>query len=234
MQDRCTLLLLLVIAHALSGCAMWQGKRTPDIPPNAKEPLVEPVPSIKVVFGHEHKMEGDRREWAEGLSSREFTNSYERTAKESPVMRYAGNQLAPINYLLFLDTAINEHGQAMAIISGLSFMLFPVVLDSDVIVTGTLYEAATGREVGIYEGKGKVNVLVWLPLLPAAPITMILAPGKELYDDSFRAVYYQMAEALKGQPLPPAIEPGRVDIQRVPEHVQREIRIKPQPTTAAQ
>ncbi len=104
---------------------------------------------FKVILGHQHKMEGDRREWAEGLSSGVFNDAYTRTAKESPMMRYAGNQLAPINYILFLDTAINEHGQAMAIIGGLSLMLFPVVVDSDVIVTGTLYEAATGKEVGV-------------------------------------------------------------------------------------
>jgi len=216
---------LLILTMQLSGCVMWQGQRVPNLVQTTKEPATAPA-AIKVVLGHQHKMERDRREWAEGLSNSVFVKGYDNAVKTSPVMKYASQSpTAPVSYVLFLDTAINEHGEAMAIISGLSLMLIPAVADSDIIVTGTLYEAATGKEVGVYDAKGKIETLIWLPLLPVTPFALFAAPGQKTYDDTFTDVFIQLANQLQNQPVPEAVDPARLEIERVPEHIKREIRV---------
>ncbi len=131
----------------------------------------------------------------------------------------------PAHYILFLDTKVNEHGQAMAMISGFSLMIIPAAISSDIAVVGSLYEAATGEEIGAYEAQGVLEVFIWLPLLPVTPITLVTGPGKELYDDTYRDLLIQVARDLKGRPLPNPVPAGKIKIEEEPQRVRRSITV---------
>ena len=206
---------------------MSVGQRIPNLGAKMSEPYIEPPPVIMVVFEHEHQMEGDRRKSVEALSAGEFRKALEEVSKVSPIMRNASPRpTEPVHYILFLDTLINEHGEAMAMISGFSFMLIPVSMSSDIIVRASLYEAVTGSKVGVYEAKTELNVFVWLPLLPVTPITLAAGPKrKDLYDPCFKDVFIEVANTIKDHPLPPPVPASKIEIRREPEHVPREIRV---------
>lgn len=220
---------IVIIAVLTAGCAAWQGPRTPDLVASQTEEALQPEPVIKLEFSHVHMMEGDSGApfTGGGMSETAFRDSLERVSKDSPLMTHAS--LAPdepVHYVLFLDTSINEHGQALAILGGLSFGLFPVIPSSDVGVTGVLYEATSGERVGVYEAQGKLKVLLWLPLLPFTPVTLFLGPGYELYDDTYKDLFIQISRDLKDQPLPEAVEASRLEIEEEVKYKERQIRLR--------
>lgn len=220
-------LLLVLCVSWLGGCATWIDKRIPDLGAKMSEAIVKPPPVIMTVFEHEHQMEGDRRDWATTLSKPLYLEALAEASKTSSIMIKASE--APtedVNYILFLDTINNEHGQAMAILGGLSLMLLPTFPSVSHIIKASLYEAATGLEIAAFEASTEQTTMIWLPLLPFTPITMIIAPKrKDSLDPCFTDIFIQVAQAIKDRPMPVAVPPSKIKIKKETEHVKRNIRI---------
>jgi len=220
-------LFLIFLIFFLSGCATYIEKRVPDLGVTSPEMAVEPPPVIMTVFEHEHQMEGDKKDWATEITDPMYREAFAEASKKSPIMRKASE--APtedVNYILFLDTINNEHGQAMAIISGLSLMILPTFPSVSHIVKASLYEAATNLEVAAFEARTEQTTVIWLPLLPFTPITMIMAPGRqESIDPCFTDVFIQIAQAIQDRPMPAAVPASKIKIKKEPEHIKRTIRI---------
>ncbi len=212
-----------------SGCLMRSGDRVPDLISRgaAVKPQDGTPPAIKLVFTHEHQMEGDSRRGApEGTTGRQFRAALDRVQKESRILsRASQNPYFDVQYLLFLDTLVNEHDQVWAFISGSSFFLIPVTMTSDYVVTGTLYEAYSGEKLGVYEASVKHYTAIWLPLAALMPVTLFLQPGaEELYDDTFRDLFAQVELSLEGRPSPRAVPANSLVIEEEPAHIRRTIR----------
>jgi len=207
-------LLAVVAVLATSGCVMTQGQRVPNLIADSQEAGIDPPPATKIVFTHAHNVEGKHYSEHDRTSRKAFEKSLQRVMQTSPILRAASlSPTEPIEYILCLDTAVNEHGMISAFVSGATLMVVPMVISSDVIVQGTLYEAATAELIGTYDAQATLNVFGWLPLLPFLPATLALAPGDEMYDDTYSDVLIQVASELSGKPRPPAIAPERVRIQ---------------------
>jgi hypothetical protein len=208
--------MLLGLAAAVSGCAFWQGPRTPNLVETASEPTVEPPPAIDVIFSSD-------------AYPYQFTASLYNTARTSPIMRAAsfGQTTGPVHYLLFLDGTADKSAISWVAVDAMLFLWpIPARTTEDVAVTGFLYEAATGKELGAYEAKGARKTLAWLPLFPATPFTLAFGPSRdELYDATFQDIFIQVAQELHGRALPPAVDPSRLEIKRTPSHMPREIRV---------
>ena len=104
--------------------------------------------------------------------------------------------------------------------------MIPVRTTEDVSITASLYEAATGKELGAYEVKSQLKTLFWLPLLPATPFTLSFGPTSDkVYDSTFRDIFIQVARELQGRALPAAVDPSQLEIKATPvPHTRREIR----------
>lgn len=219
--------ILLLCLSFLSGCFSYIDKRVPDLGATMTEPSTDKSPVIMTVFEHEHQMEGNRKDWATSITDSLYRESLTETSKKSPVMKKASETpTEDVNYILFLDTINNEHGQAMAIIGGLSLMILPTFPSVSHIVKASLYEAATNIEVAAFEARTEQETVVWLPLLPFTPLTLALAPGrKELLDPCFNDIFIQIAQVIKDRPLPVAVSPSKIKIKKEPERIKRTIKI---------
>lgn len=217
----------MVSVLLLAGCVTWEGARTPNLWESENEEELAPPPVIKLVFSHEHMMEGDSDApfTGGGMSESQFRKALERVSNESPLMSRASFMpREDVHYILFLDTYVNEHGQGLAILSGLSFMLFPVIPSSDVGVSGVLYEASSGELVNAYEAEGKLKVLIWLPLLPITPFALAFGPGQDLYDRPYKDLFILVSSDLKNRPLPEPADPNELVIEEEVKYKERTIR----------
>jgi hypothetical protein len=182
-----------------------------------------------VALSYEFRMDNDRRPEFEPGGEKQRRAAFDATAPMSPLMQRASLQpTEPVNYVLFLDGLSSGHNEATLIVFSLLLSIIPNTYHTEDTLTASLYEAATGAKVGVYRAETHEGMFVWLPLLPFAPVTFALMPGrKKTIDPLFEDVFAQLSQALAGRPLPPAVEPARIEIKREEEHViQREIRVQ--------
>lgn len=221
-------MIVLVLSVVASGCIITHEPLEPYYEAGTPEATISPAPKIKVVYSYERR-KGNDPQRSSGYSERHFYQAYERAAAESPFMQAAtASQEEDVHYILFLDAISSEHGGTWALIDGLLFlMLLPAQVTTDYSVNATLYEAATGEEVGIYEASTMKRSTLWLPILLFTPIALALAPGDEdLYDPTFQEVFVQASYDLRDRPLPEAVPPQRLDIREAPAHKRRSIRLR--------
>lgn len=180
----------------LSGCIIYQGDRQPNLVVGGYSPATASAPRIEVVLHHVHTMDGsDAGGTSTDLTYKEMKESFERVRGETPFLANAAIGTAKPEYVLDLDTEVAEHGKTSAIVTGATLMIIPGFFSSDVIVRASLKDA-DGESLGHYEAKGQLKMVVEILLLPALPIALFAAPGKELYDDTFKDVLLQLGPDL--------------------------------------
>jgi hypothetical protein len=177
---------------SLCGCIMYEGRRSPDIVGRGAKVDVRSAPRIDVRIEHRHTMDG---RIVGDLSYRAIEDSFQRVRQEFPFL--ANTQLRKKNpeYVLVLKTQQAEYGEAMAKISGFTLTIFPALIHTQIIVAGDL-ERADGEEVGSYRAIGELRGVVQILLILALPALPFTAPGDELYDDTFRDFFLQLAPDL--------------------------------------
>ena len=217
---------VVVVLAGLVGCVAWQGPRTPNLVRTASEPAVNPPPVMWAILGWDETVRLDE------ASRREFALSLNRTMRCSPVLQSSwwtvgptlDQATAPVHYVLFLDVSSDTTAQFWMALDVFFGMIFPAKSTESVKVTGSLYEAATGKELGAYEAKAALNRLAWLPLLPALPFVLAFGPtSDELYDSTFKDIFIQVATELQHRDLPATADPLQLQIKRTPAHQSRTI-----------
>ncbi|TMA61931.1 MAG: hypothetical protein E6J68_15125 [Deltaproteobacteria bacterium] len=188
--------LLIVSLVATTGCLLYRGDRQPNLIGTGARATAPDAPRIEVVLHHRHTIDGkDAGGQATELTFKQMKSSWERVQKETPFLANAGSGIAKADFVLDLDTEVAEHGKVAAIVSGATLLLFPGFISSNVMVKATL-KNPTGETLGTHEASGQVKGIFHLLFAPILPIVAITAPGKELYDDTFRDVLIQVAGDL--------------------------------------
>lgn len=221
-------LLLVASLGLLSGCVVTMGERVPD-KLGSPRAAVEMPPAIKLIFSHEHQADGAPQGGTiTKITHDQMLEGLERVRETDPILARAHPEpYFDIQYLLFVDTVFNERDLLWAYISGASFLLIPVTLPGDVVVTGSLYEAHSGAKVGVYQSKVTRNTFVWLPTIVLLPVNAFTAPGpEELYDDTYRDMLVQLTADLEGREHPRSVPPSSVEVEEEPAHIQRIIRTR--------
>lgn len=216
------LILLLGLSLAGSGCAVWQGSRQPNYVGYGPEPAVGTFPVFLIVTSEEARAEGVETKVARSTAQR-MESALAKAMEKSPVMALAAtSQTKPVHYFLFLDSVVDDHSTGADMLSFLTLALIPSVSSLNVSVTGSLYEAASGEELGVYEARGSRKMLTWLLLAPVTPLTLALGPGLEdVATLTYQDIFIQVAQALAGRGLPGAVDPATVEIPRKPPPTQR-------------
>jgi hypothetical protein len=186
------------------GCLLWSGERVPNLIGSGAKPTLAVRPRIELVLHHIHTLDGkDAGGTAADATYEAFEESLERVRGETPFLANAGIGIAEPEYVLDLQTEVAEHGKTGAIVTGATLFLYPGFPRSEVIVRAHL-EDASGRLVGRYDASGELKGVMHLLLLPALPVTLLLAPGDELYDDTFRDVFLLVERDLGRHTAPQA------------------------------
>lgn len=189
-------LVATLLCSCSMGCLLWSGERVPNLIETGAKPALAMQPRIELVLHHIHTMDGkDAGGTATDATYKVFEESLERVRSETPFLANAGIGIAKPDYVLDLQTEVAEHGKTGAIITGATLFLYPGFPRSDVIVRAHL-EDANGQLVGRYDASGELKGIMHLLLLPALPVTVFLAPGDELYDDTFRDVFLLLEKDL--------------------------------------
>lgn len=190
------IVLSLVVVTA-SGCLLYRGDRHPDLVGSGAKPTASGAPRIDVVLHHRHTMDGkDAGGQATEATLKSMREAWERVRQETPFLANAGSGVPKPDFVLDLETEVAEHGKVAAIVSGATLGLVPAFISSDVNVKGTL-KNLLGETVATGEGAGQLKGVFHLLLLPILPIVPAIAPGKELFDDTFRDVLIQITRAVE-------------------------------------
>lgn len=175
------------------GCIMYEGRRSPDlVGRGGKAAEVRSTPRIDVRLEHRQTMDG--RPYGD-LSYRKFESAFQRVRQEFPFLANAQLSKADPDYILTLRTEQAEFGETMAMVSGFTLTVVPAMIHSMIIVEGDL-QRIDGEQVGTWRAVGEVKGIVQILLILALPALPFTAPGEELYDDTFRDFFLQMAPRL--------------------------------------
>jgi len=184
----------------MNGCVAYMGDRTPNLVAKGYKPTLAKAPRIDVILHHRHTLDGeDSSGDIVDDTYKTMKKSFARVQKETPFLANAKQGNIKSDFVLDLDTEIAEHGEAQAIITGVSLLLIPGFFTSDVIVRGTL-KTPDGKTISHREATGQLKLIIQLGLLPVLPALPFIVPGKELYDDTFRDVFIQMEQDLEKLP----------------------------------
>ncbi len=176
---------LLVIVIFSNSCLMWSGTSRlaePEHPSFTQSP-VSPAPSLKVILYHEHGMEG--RTSGGGVTDmtyRQFRKSFDRVQPEIPFLVNASFDRENPDYILDIDTTVEEHGRTSAKVAGATLGIVPGFTSSDIVVRVTL-KTLEGERLVTHEAASEVKSAFHLLLLPLLPLFPFIAPGREIYDD---------------------------------------------------
>jgi len=229
------LLLVALLTFCFSifvGCAGFSTARTPNLEANKTEAKIDPAPVIMTVYELQRFADGHVCTPGDAVghaAEKGFNKSFVTASGKSPIMRKASE--APtedVNYLLFLDVINNEHGLNQAKLSGYTLLIIPGVTSADTVVRGTLYEAATGRQIATLEASAETTVIFWLGLLPVLPISIIankISPKKDQIEQCFSDVFIQVSETIRNRPMPAAIPGSRIKIEEDPDTGKRSVKV---------
>jgi hypothetical protein len=187
-----------LIAWVATGCLIYAGDRLPERVGDAATAAALPPPPIEVVLRHKHTMEGRDQGLATDLSYGQIKKSFERVRQEIAFLAQASTGLSAPDFVLELDTEVAERGETSAMISGFTLLLVPGFAGSTLKVAATLRDI-DGNLVGRHEASAEVRMITQLLLLPLLPIVPFVAPGDELYDDTFRGALIPLAEDLRAR-----------------------------------
>jgi hypothetical protein len=175
-----------------SGCLLYRGERVPNLIATGARPTAADAPRIEVVLHHRHTMDGkDAGGQATENTFKSVKESWERVQKETAFLANAGRDVPKPDFVLDLDTEVAEHGKTGAIVSGATLGVIPSVFSSDVIVRAMLKDPA-GATLGAHEASGQLKGVTHIIFAPILPIVIATAPGKDLFDDTFRDVLIQV------------------------------------------
>jgi hypothetical protein len=197
---------LLVVVVFSQGCLIWSGTSRlaePTNPSSAQSP-VPAVPSLKVVLYHEHRMEGRTSgAGAIDMTYRQFQKAFDRAQTEIPFLANASFERQVPDYILDLDTTVDEHGKTSARVAGATFGIVPGFTSSDVVVRATL-KTLEGERLFTHEAASEVKAAFHILLVPLLPFVPFIAPGRDSYDDPMRSAITAVAADFAASPPPPA------------------------------
>lgn len=227
-MSKVLLLFVSTLQLAQAGCALWQGSRTPNFVGFGPEPTMGNFPVFQVVLTEEDQSEGVPMSLSR-TTAKDMQAALETAMGTSPAMALGYTApTKPVQYILFLDAVVDDRSAAADLLSFVTLGFIPSISSLNVSVTGSLYEAATGDELGVYEARGSRKMMTWLFLAPVTPLTLALGPGLEdVAVPTYQDIFIQVAHALVGRDLPPAIDPQTIEIRRTPQSTRREIRVLP-------
>jgi hypothetical protein len=195
---------LLVVVVFSQGCLMWSGTSRlaePTNPSSAQSP-VPAVPSLKVVLYHEHRMDG-RTTGGSVIDAtyHQFQKSFDRIQTAIPFLANASFDRENPDYILGLETSVDEHGKTSAFVCGATFGIVPGFTSSDIVVRATL-KTLEGERLVTHEAASEIKSAFHILLIPLFPLVPFIAPGRELYDDPMRSAITAVATDFEArQPL---------------------------------
>jgi hypothetical protein len=175
---------------------MYAGDRTPNLIATGARADLAAAPRIEVILSHRHTMEGEPVSSATDVTYRAMRGSFERVRQETTFLENAREGTPKPDFILDLDTAVDEHGKDSAFISGLTLMLIPAFISSDIVVDATL-RTPDGETVSQHKASGEMKVIIHLLLFPVLPFLPLISPGDELVDDTFRDVLIPISRDLE-------------------------------------
>ncbi len=195
---------LLVIAVFSHGCLMWSGtsRNAESAHLSSNQSPVSAAPSLKVVLYHEHRMDG-RISFAGAIDAtyHQFQKSFDRVQSTIPFLVNASFDCENPDYILDLETSVDEHGKTSATVAGATLGIVPGFTSSDVVVRATL-KTLEGERLSTHEAASEIKVAFHLLLLPLFPLVPFIAPGRELYDDPMSSAITAVAAEFEArQPL---------------------------------
>jgi hypothetical protein len=136
------------------------------------------------------------------MTYRAFQKSFDRVQSTIPFLANASFERENPDYILDLDTAVEEHGRGGAIVAGATLGIIPGFTSSDSVVRATL-KTLEGEKLLTHESVFEVKAAFHILLVAMLPFFPFIAPGREIYDDPMRSSITAVAADFPAlQPLP--------------------------------
>jgi hypothetical protein len=196
----------LSVLLVLSGCLYYQGERVPKTPPTAQEAgyLKAAAPRLELVLNHRSTIDGQPN--GSGRSDRYYPavwGALDRMRTGFPFLLNAGFQFPDPQYVLELDSEVDDSGGESAKISGLTLFLVPGFGATRFRVQARL-KSLDGTVIAEREASATTNVVYQLFLFPLVPLNRYVSQDLTFYDDTFRDVLIPISDDIAKLPPAPA------------------------------
>jgi hypothetical protein len=149
----------LVVGILCEGCLLWAGTNRAAVSkfPEVVDTSPKVTPRLKMVLYHSHQMDGVMSGGtAMGLSHDSFRRALENIRPTMPFLAKASVDEVEPEFILAIDTAVNEHGRTNAFISGATLLIYPWFIHSDIIVGATL-KTIEGEKLISHESSSELS-----------------------------------------------------------------------------
>jgi hypothetical protein len=186
----------------LTGCLYYRGERVPRVPPTAQQAsyLAAAAPRLELVLNHSSTIDGMPS--GSGRSDRYYPavwGALDRMRTGFPFLLNAGFKFPDPEYVLELDTLVDDSGGESAKISGLTLFLVPGFGATRFRVQARLKQL-DGTVIAEREASVTTNVVYQLFLLPLVPINRYASQDRTFYDDTLRDVLIPISDDIASLP----------------------------------